>query len=251
MALDWVGAGTDAETLTREVYTAKLEGSLALSLVTAARRQGTVAYPIGSMDELSTEVAAGHPVIVLQNLALAWLPRWHYALVVGYDLDEGAVVLHSGRTASRTVSLETFRRTWARADEWGLLVLAPGTLPASGTERSYLEAVVGLEQTDDWAAAARCYQAALERWPRSVLASVALGNARYRLGEIEEAESAYRRAVAVDPSYAPAYNNLAHVLAELGRHREATVAARTAIDLGGPFSAAYQRTLEEIATPLP
>jgi hypothetical protein len=251
MALDWVGAGTDAETLAGEVYTPALTGSLTLSLVTAARRHGTLAHPIGSVDELFLELAAGHPVIVLQNLAFSWLPRWHYALVIGYDLGESAVFLHTGRTAARSVSLDTFARTWSRADNWGLVVLAPGTLPASATERSYLESVVGLEQTGNWKASARCYQAALERWPRSVTANVALGNAWYRLGELEKAAASYRRAVTIDPSYAPAYNNLAHVLAELGQVGEATVAARTAVDLGGPLSATYERTLQEIATPLP
>ena len=29
-------------------------------------------------------------LLVLQNLGLSWLPRWHYAVVVGYDLAEVA-----------------------------------------------------------------------------------------------------------------------------------------------------------------
>jgi hypothetical protein len=33
------------------------------------------------------EVAAGNPVLVLQNLSFAWAPVWHYAVVMGYDAD--------------------------------------------------------------------------------------------------------------------------------------------------------------------
>jgi Flp pilus assembly protein TadD len=84
-----------------------------------------------------------------------------------------------------------------------------------------------------------------------VTGAVGLGNASYRLGRLREAESAYRRAIAIDPGHGPAYNNLAHVLAELGERDDAVAAARTAVALGGPLSATYERTLEEIATPLP
>jgi hypothetical protein len=44
--------------------------------------------------QLCEEVAAGHPVIVLQNIGLSWYLVWHYAVVVGYDLHEGTVIFH-------------------------------------------------------------------------------------------------------------------------------------------------------------
>ena len=46
--------------------------------------------------DLLQEVAAGHPVIVLQNLGLEWIPVWHYSVVIGYDLSRGQLVLRSG-----------------------------------------------------------------------------------------------------------------------------------------------------------
>ncbi|MDV7402172.1 hypothetical protein RZS08_62695, partial [Arthrospira platensis SPKY1] len=44
-----------------------------------ARREGFVSYPIRTLDELLAEVAAGHPVLVLQNLGTDWLTQWHFA----------------------------------------------------------------------------------------------------------------------------------------------------------------------------
>jgi hypothetical protein len=54
-------------------------------MIGAARRHGRLAYLITGPDSMFEEVAAGHPVIVLQNLGLSWYPVWHYAVVVGYD----------------------------------------------------------------------------------------------------------------------------------------------------------------------
>jgi hypothetical protein len=43
-----------------------------------------------------------------------------------------------------------------------------------------------------------------------------------------------------------AYNNLAQILMEQGRHPEAREMARKAVSLGGPLQAVFQQTLEEI-----
>ena len=79
-------------------------GSLQSGLIGGARRLGRLAYPIRGRDCLLREVVAGHPVIVLQNLSLRWWPQWHYAVVIGYDLPQQAVVLHTGVNASRRVA---------------------------------------------------------------------------------------------------------------------------------------------------
>src|SRR3569623_3150374 len=55
---------------------------------------------------LLREVGAGHPVQVLQNRGLSWAPRWHYAVVVGYDLARDEVVLRSGTERRHRVSFK-------------------------------------------------------------------------------------------------------------------------------------------------
>jgi hypothetical protein len=127
MVLVWSGINVDPDTLVPEVFTRSHKGSLQSALVGAARRHSRIAYPISSLNEMLTEVAAGHPVIVLQNLGLSWYPVWHYAVVVGYDLPQGIVILHSGVTPRKTISLRVFGNTWARSDYWGLLVMPPAS----------------------------------------------------------------------------------------------------------------------------
>ncbi len=246
MALSWSGLSVRPEELLDQVYSPARQGSLPTEMIGAARRHGRVAYPITALRDLLAELGAGNPVIVLQNLGLPWVPRWHFAVVVGYDLLEEEIVLHSGTEPREVLSLGHFERTWEESEYWGLLVLPPSTLPATVSEIRFLEAVIGLERSRRWQAVAQAYGTALARWPASLGALMGLGNSRYALGDLVGAEQAFRRATEAHPRAAPAFNNLAHVLAELERRQEAILLARRAVALGGPLVNTYRTTLEEL-----
>lgn len=63
-------------------------------------------------------LAAGHPVVVLQNLRLGRAARWHHAVAVGYDLRRHEVVLRSGRnTGSKKGPLNERAETPIRGGE--------------------------------------------------------------------------------------------------------------------------------------
>jgi tetratricopeptide (TPR) repeat protein len=215
-------------------------------MVAAARRHGRVAYPISGASALLNEIAAGHPVIVLQNLGLSWVPVWHYAVVIGYDLDKGMIILHSGITDKKTTALRTFENTWARSEHWGLLVLPPSRLPATAEENSYVKAIVGLERARQWPAAVEGYKTALHRWPQSLTAHIGLSNSYYAQGDLESARKVLQKTTLHFPGEGVAFNNLAHVLWKQGKKQEAIKAARRAVMLGGPHIEKYQQTLEEI-----
>ncbi|MDH3558343.1 MAG: PA2778 family cysteine peptidase [Deltaproteobacteria bacterium] len=246
MTLTWSGIQVDPEAITPEVFTPSLKGSLQSAMISTARRRGRVAYPISGVEEMLEEVAAGHPVIILQNLGLAWYPVWHYAVVVGYDLEQGIVLLHSGVTSQKRLSQRVFNNTWARGDYWGLLVLPPSRLPATATEHNYVSAVLGLEKAQQWLAAIEGYNTALARWSSSLSARMGLGNSYYALGDLESAEAAFREATRQFPTNGMAFNNLAQVLWEQGKQQEALEAASRAVDLDGPLVEEYRRTLKEI-----
>jgi len=248
MALGWSGVEVAPEALAREVFVPGREGSFALGLVAAARAHGRVPVEVLDLDELLAELAAGHPVLVLQDLGLRvpGLSRPHFAVAVGYDLPAHELVLHSGTIARRAVTFANFERTWRRAGGFAVAVLPPDVLPARADERRWLGAAAGLERAGRAAEAETAYRTALARWPESATAWLALGNVALGEGKLLEAEAAYRRAVALAPDEAPAWNNLAHVLHRRGQRAQALAAAERAVSLGGPHLQIARRTLEEI-----
>ena len=251
MVLAWSGLDVKPAELTEKVYTASLQGSLQPAMIAGARRSGRLAYVISGTETLIREIAAGHPVIVLQNLGLSWIPVWHYAVAVGYDTPRDEVMLHSGLDARQRLSMPVFQNTWARAGDWGLLVLPPGELPATATEGRFVEAVLGLEKAKQPAAAVQGYRAALNHWPQNLPAVMGLGNSYYALGDLKNSEAAFRQATESHPHEGAAFNNLAHVLLTQGRRQDALDAARQAVALGGPHQSVFRKTLEEIQAASP
>lgn len=246
MALVWSGLRVSPGTLEEEVFTPALEGSYQSAIVGAARRHGRIAYPVSDLEGLFHEVAAGHPVIVLQNLGLSWYPVWHYALVIGYDLRRNFILLHSGSSPRKQLSMDVFKATWGRSRNWGILVLPPDRLPVTAELPKFISAVIGLEQAGQWTAAIEGYGSALKLWPSSLAARIGLGNCWYALGHLAAAEEVLREASRQYPDEGGVFNNLAQVLFERHKQREALEAARRAVELGGPLVEAYRKTLAEI-----
>ena len=195
---------------------------------------------------LLAEITAGHAVVVLQNLGLDWIPVWHYAIAIGYDLERGLLVLRSGRASREEVSLNPFDRTWARGGRWAMLALAPGDLPATVDAGAYVLAATRLEKSEA-ASAKIAYEAVLRRQPDHYMALMGLGNVAYEGGDLAGAAAAFRAASRVRPDSVAAFNNLSQALFESGQYAEALDMARVAVSLGGPLLATASRTRDEIA----
>lgn len=246
MTLQWSGVVVTPEQLKPEVYTPSRQGSLPPDMIGAARRHGRIAYPVHRIEDVLKEVAGGHPVIVLQRLRSLFRASWHYAVIIGYDLDQREIILHSGVEAREVLPIDAFAVTWQPSGHWGLLTLSPQKLPATAREEVYLKAIIGLEQTERWTEVQQAYVHATERWPHNETAWIGLGNSRYALKNLAGAEQAFRSAVDAAPQSGAAYNNLAHILMELNRQEEALEVIDQAIQLGGPLAEVFQKTRTEI-----
>ncbi len=251
MALQWSGVAATPEKISDMVFTPGRKGSFQSDLIAAARRNGRLAYPIEGLRCLIREVATGTPVVVLQNLGLKYIPRWHYAVVIGYDLDQPSITLHTGDKPARRVGLRTFMATWKRADQWGLLVLPADRMPRCARQAPYLQSVHGLHLAGFADEAIAAYRQAVMVWPESVQAQMALGNAYYSEGHPQKAIQSYTRAVQIEPRNGDALNNLAYLLAETGDLKTAAQMAARAVDAAGPRLEIYRKTLEEINRKLP
>ncbi len=247
MAATWAGTPLTQAEAAAQVFTPGKQGTLRDDMVAAARRNGLLAVPVTDMRALFQEIADGHPVIVFQNLALDILPVWHYAVAYGYDLDRGVILLRSGLDETRATPLDTFERTWARGDHWGLVVLPAAGWPATASERAVVEAAVGLELAGHGRAAGAVYANAVQLWPEGYTAWFGLGNARYATRDYRGSAEAFRQATRLRPNDAVAWNNLAYALAGNGRLPEAREAAEQAVrlaPLGG--EGPYRDTLADI-----
>jgi tetratricopeptide (TPR) repeat protein len=208
MVMQWAGRETTLEELGAEIYSAKEQGTVQTSLIKGARRRGFLAIPIQGLPNLLQEISAGHPVIVFENLAFRWYPRYHYAVATGYDLKEEEIVLHSGDERDKRWSLRKFERSWMLGDYWALVVLPPEKLSASASELAHADAGAALEEIGRLSEAKTVYEKILERWPTSLAALIGLGNIAYAENDFRASAKFLRRAVELHPTSSTAKNNL-------------------------------------------
>jgi tetratricopeptide (TPR) repeat protein len=245
--LNWSGVTITPEQLRDEVYLPQRHGSLQVEMTAAARHHRRVPYVLArDLQSILEELSAGHPVLVLLNLGLSWYPVWHYAVVVGFDLQRDVVVMRSGTQRRHEVSLELFERTWQRSQRWAVVVMSPEQLPATAQQLPFLRTVLAIEQLGDWRTALQAYGAAWRRWPDSSGAGMGVGNSAYAGGDYPAAEAAYRRVLERHPGFAPALNNLAQTLAKMGDPAAGERYAREAVAAGGARRDLYMETLREI-----
>ena len=226
------GIAVTPDQLVREVYVPARHGSLIEEITAAARHRGLLVYPLApALADLLTEVAAGHPVLVFQNLGLGWLPKWHFAVVIGYDLARHEIILRSGTTARRVTTLSTFERTWQRSGYQALVVTPPGDIVATAEPLRFLQAARELDTTGGHTAALGAWQAATRRWPDHALTWMALGNHAFTDGDYPLALSAFLQVTRLAPGDPNSWNNLAYSLLREGCPQQAQIAAHCALRL--------------------
>lgn len=247
MSLNAAGIAVTPETLKPELYLPDRHGSLQVEMLAATRRHGATAYQLApELNDMLREIAAGTPVVVLQNLAFGWYPVWHYAVAIGYDLDRAEIIMRSGLEQRQVLPMTTFEHTWARSNYWAMVASPPGKIPETAEASHFIAAVSALEKISDPECAQSSYIAALNRWPGNLSAQIGIGNTAYRLHDLARAETAFRQAVQDHPDSVAAFNNLAQTLADQSRYEEAMEAARWAVSMGGPLWPTAQETLADI-----
>ena len=257
MLLNSQGLSTNPEVLRELVYLPGREGSLQVEMVAGARSHDMLVYPLdGELESLLREVAAGNPVLVMQNLLYDWWPQWHFAVVIGFDPQEQTIILHTGTRKRHESSVEVFANTWARSDNWAAVILPPGQIPATASPLTFLRAANDLETTGHTNAAMVAYQAAEQRWRDQPAAILGQGNIAYTRGEVPQARDHFLRLVERFPKEAVGWNNLAHTLGELGCAQAAETAQQCAARLAPerfdapPASGASGNTGQQCFVPL-
>jgi len=242
------GVATTPDQLADNIYLPGRRGSLQLELIAAARHSGRMPWVIPPQPEaLWAELAAGTPVLVLQDLGALGVRRWHYAVVVGFDARRERVILRSGTERERSEPLGRFLRSWARSEYWALVVSEPGELPVTVEAGGWSRMLLDAAEVMPAALIAESWDAALARWPDDFLVGFAAADHAHRHGELELAEQRYRQLLTRAEQEPLLRNNLANVLLDQGCPAAALQEARRAValvDPESPYRAALAATLE-------
>lgn len=251
-ALNASGVGATPEDLRPDLFIPARGGSLQIELLAQTRARGRLPLALPPQESaLVDSLRDGQPPLLLLNLGLRSRPVWHYAVVVGYDPEQG-YLLNDGKAQPSRYSRRSLLRRWDWAGRWAISVQTPDAIPAHAVAERWIAAAAPFEKSaPDIAEAA--YRAALQRWPDKALVQAAWGAQRHAAGDPAEALAALRRAVALEPANAAYANNLASL--ELARGcPEAARAALDAVDaVAAPpaVAEALRQTRAEIAAGAP
>jgi hypothetical protein len=244
------GVEVTPDALAPQVFIPGREGSLSLELVAATRRHGRLPWVLDTIaDEMVSELEAGRPVLLLQNLGVPQVPIWHYAVLIGYDADRNVAILRSGETERLEMKWQRFARAWHQGGRFAMTVLHPEEIPAQAGPARFIDAAAGLEAAGQRRAARTAYESAISRWPDEPLAWLGLGNVALAEGDRAAAADAYLRAILLAPDDAAARNNLAELLLDAGCLEESRRQAERASALaeGTPLEAAVADSRAKIA----
>lgn len=228
MVAQFNGLAISAEELSGMMFTPVKKGTLSLDILSASRRIGLLAVEIHQLRDLLSEVSAGHPVLVLQNLGSEANPLWHYAVVFGYDVGREELTLHSGKEARQTMDLSQFERTWKKSDHWAVVITMPNELPATPALPEILKAASGLEKAKQYEKASLAYRAIILRWPLTAGAYFGWGYTAATLHHWREAKTAFEKAAALTPDSFAVWNNLIEVYEQLHEKTLARAARKNA-----------------------
>lgn len=247
MVFKSAGLNIEPEQLKDSLYLPDKQGSLQVEMLAATRLHGLLAYLLQpELQDVLAEISAGNPVVVLQNLGLSWHPVWHYAVVIGYDLDNEEIIFRSGSNQRLLMPFKTFEHTWARSQYWAMVALPPDRVPKTARPESYLQSITALKHSSPATDVNPAYTAAMQRWPNNLLVQIAAGNHAYGRGELNLAQQIFQLATQDHPDSAAAFNNLAQTLSDQGLHDAALKAILRALEIGGPLEPVMRSTRLEI-----
>ena len=225
MVLQYAGASAGFAEVSPKLLVPGREGSLQLEMMAATRTFGRVPQVIEpTLQALLAELAAGRPVIALENFGNDWYPIWHYSVVVGYDLDKREVYRRSGLRKRVAVPMPIFEHVWMHEGYWAMVVLAPDDTPSKPKPTAWREQLALTEPFIDAPAAQRAWRNYLASFPDDTIGLAGLGNSLHAQGDWQGAAQKYKQAL----QQAPANTRLARLAQQVFTQAQDTTAAACA-----------------------
>jgi ABC-type bacteriocin/lantibiotic exporter with double-glycine peptidase domain len=124
--LGFWGKAANPTLLRKEMYQAKLHGTLPMDLMLAAESHGLKTELVrGDVSQLQSELRAGRPVLAMLNFGFSFMPMDHYVVVTGFDENRRGFFVHSAGKENQFLSYKKFRQAWEKTDYWTMLARLP------------------------------------------------------------------------------------------------------------------------------
>jgi len=196
-----------------------------------------------SVDRLKAALRAGAPVIVARRLGPPDSSGRRFTVAAGYDDTIRQFLVFDGGARADVMPENEFLEQWSAQHFRAFVICPPDRPPWPPDAGDLFSRGRFYEETGDPRRARRDYEGALAGGQRTPAVYTGLANVCRRLANPARAEELYRTAIAQDPQYGQAYNNLAWLLAEnRDRPEEAVRLARQAVLLA-PANPRYLDTL--------
>ncbi len=241
------GRPVSQEKIAEDVFQKELCGVLNIDLERYARDYGFWAKGYETdFDDLKRHLLEGVPVIVMQRLHPFILNRNHYTVIIGFSEKHRAVIEHTGSRGPVIRSYQGFKRNWYAGGGWMLEVIPFDKVGDIQNKEDNIELGIVLEKHGFFEQALKRYTAALKLAPESCTALFNIGNIHMRLQNWDEAESAYKQAIALNKTFADAYNNIAYLYLKTGKYKQAHEYVDKALGLGSGRRFYYLDTKAQI-----
>ena len=201
MVLRYWGDDVSHDDVARMLLAPELHGIAGSRLADFARGRGmeAIAYR-GDMANLRDFVGRGRPLIVAWDMGRG---RYHDVVVVGFDEERGAVIVHDPAAgASRSVARTVFEKRWQAAGYWTLLVArgkAAAAPPAPPTYEELVARAVAAGRGGDHRGAEETLQRAIATAPSRPEARVELAGLRFLEKKYEDAAAGFAAALIYQP----------------------------------------------------
>jgi len=202
--------------LTERLWTPEVEGTFGIDMVSATRTKNLLAIDApANLEELLLLTSQGWPSIHLLNLGFKKLPQWHYAVLVGYDLNSQEVLLRSGRVRVRKMSFKHFLRAKDLADNWSLVPATLESIPRLDNWRPVYKELLNVAEVKP-SLKHQLFSAGNNVYPDQWQFVFAYANTMFELNQFSKSTHAYESAIKLSPNSASVWNNLAYSQAEQG-----------------------------------
>jgi len=193
-------------------------------------------------------VNSGTPAIVLWGISIFGKDKFHYSVLCG--VENGYALLLDGVNGKHSIEEPIFEKMWRSAGALARLGLPPDKITFELSPDDKVSLGIFWEEHHEFAKAEGLYLEAYDGFKEKRKRSIALSNAgraRFLTGKKNEALDLFERAIVEDPTYAPAFNNLAYALLETdGDLNRALNLVKESLRLDPENEKIYNRTLNQI-----